>query len=281
MSIPSRIAIPTITVAVLAGGALGYTLYQQHLATAPQPTVAAGMPLPPTSTSHIAVLPGQDGLAGTELTNSAQPLPSTTSITLTPTEATPKPQGPAAFDPNAARLGTTLSLLVNAWPNGGPLPRQLASAAAQLAAQTGQPALVNAANALRSVTPREGPLTLQVLLLETSAVVTLAPPENLPQDDATAEAQKSWFRVQLEKLVQISSTPATQNRWVTAILSVQQQLVRGAVNDARAALESAPLEGDPRLEPLRHLVADYLGQTAKLNNLVTTYTNAYLTPEQE
>ncbi len=281
MSIPARIAVPAITVAVLAGGALSYKLYQQYIETAHQPTVGAGMPLPPTSTSHIAVLPGQDGLAGTELTNSAQPLPSTTSITLTPAEAPAKPQGPATFDPNAARLGTTLGLLVNAWPNGGPLPRQLASAAAQLAAQTGQPSLVNAANALRSITPREGPLTLQVLLLETASVVTLPPPENLPEDDTAAEAQKSWFRKQLEKLVQISSTPSTQNRWVTSILAVQQQLVRGAVADARAALESAPLEADPRLEPLRRLIADYLSQTAKLNNLVTAYTNTYLLPEDK
>lgn len=281
MPIPARLAIPATAAVILAGGALGYTLYKQYIETAPLPAIAAGMPLPPTSTSHINILPGQDGLAGTTLTSSDALLPSTASITMPQDDTAPAPQGPAVFDPNAARLGTTLSLLVNAWPNGGVLPRQLASAAAQLAAQSGQPALVNAANALRSSTPREGPLTLQVLLLETAAVVTLPPPDNLPENDLVAEAEKSWFRLQLEKLVQISDTPATQNRWVTAILAVQQQLVRGAVVDARASLESPPLEADPRLEPLRRLVADYLGQTARLNNLVTTYTNTYLTPETE
>ncbi len=281
MSIPARLAIPATAVVILAGGALGYTLYKQYIETAPLPAVAAGMPLPPTSTSRINVLPGQDGLAGTTLTTSDAILPSTSSITLPQEAATAHPAGPAVFDPTAARLGTTLSLLVNAWPNGGPLPRQLASAAAKLAAQTGQPALVNAANALRSSTPREGPLTLQVLLLETASVVTLAPPENLPEDDLAAEAQKSWFRKQLEKLVTITDSPATQNRWVTAILAVQQQLVRGAVTDARASLESAPLESDPRLEPLRRVIADYLGQTTRLTNLVTTYTDTYLTPDEE
>lgn len=279
MPIPTRFAIPATAVVILAGGALGYTLYQQYIVTAPQPAVAAGMPLPPTSTSHIAVLPGQDGLGGTTLTSSDAILPSTASITLPTEDQPPAPRGPAIFNPNAARLGTTLSLLVNAWPSGGPLPRQLAAAAAQLAAQTGQPAIINAANALRSSTPREGPLTLQVLLLETASVVTLPPPDNLPEDDAAAEAAKSWFRIQLEKLVQITDTPSTQNRWVTSILAVQQQLVRGAVSDARATLESAPLEADPRLEPLRHLIADYLSQTTKLNNLVTSYTNTYLMPD--
>jgi hypothetical protein len=210
------------------------------------------------------------------VTDSTHPLATTTSITLPPAEVAPVIK-PAVFDPTAARLGTTLSLLVNSWQNGGVLPRQLAAAAANLARETGQPALVNAANALRSSTPREGPITLQVLLLETSSVVTLDPPENLPETDAQAEAAKSWFRKQLEKLVNISSTPSTQHRWVTAILAVQQQLVRGAVSDAKASLESRPLDNDPRLEPLRILVHDYLAQTSKLTNLVTTYTNTYLT----
>lgn len=276
MKIPAKIFVPATALIIVGGAAVGYTIYQRDFAPGNATVkLAAGTPLPPTSTSQIAVLPGQDGLAGATITDSSHPLPSTTSITLPQPEAAPVAQ-PAVFDPTAARLGTTLSLLVNAWPSGGVLPRQLASAAAQLAHETGQPALVNAANALRSSTPREGPITLQVLLLEASNVVTLAPPENLPEDDAAAEAQKSWFRKQLENLIHISSTPSTQNRWTTAILAVQQQLVRGAVNDAKAALESSPLEADPRLEPLRTVVHDYLAQTGKLTHLVTTYTNTYL-----
>ena len=275
MKIPAKVFVPATTAVILAGGAMGYLLYQRY-----EPStglaLAAGTPLPPTSTATIAVLPGQDGLSGTPVTDSNHLLPSTSSITLPPVEPAPVIK-PAVFDPTAARLGTTLSLLVNSWQNGGVLPRQLASAAVDLARETGQPALVNAANALRSSTPREGPITLQVLLLETSSVVTLTPPDNLPENDVQAEAEKSWFRKQLEKLVNISNTPSTQNRWVTAILSVQQQLVRGAVNDAKAALESRPLDNDPRLEPLRILVHDYLAQTTKLTNLVTTYTNTYLT----
>lgn len=280
MRLPPHIFIPATALVILAGAGVGYQLYQRHQADAPGPALAAGTPLPPTSTANIVVLPGQDGLSGTPLTDSTNQLPSTASITLPPVEAAPVIK-PAVFDPVAARLGTTLSLLVNAWQNGGVLPRQLASAAAGLARETGQPALVNAANALRSSTPREGPITLQLLLLETSAVVTLTPPENLPENDVQAEAEKSWFRKQLEKLVNISSTPATQNRWVTAILAVQQQLVRGAVNDAKASLESRPLDNDPRLEPLRILVHDYLAQTSKLTNLVTTYTNTYLTVKDD
>lgn len=275
MKLPPYIFIPATAAILIGGAAIGYKLYQTYEA-APGPTIAAGTPLPPTSTSQITVLPGQDGTVGTTLTDSNQLLPSTTSITLPPAEA-PVVVKEAVFDPTAARLGTTISLLMNAWPNGGPLPRQLAAAAAGLARESGQPALVNAANALRSSTPREGPLTLQVLLLETAAVVNLAPPENLPETDVQAEAEKSWFRKQLENIIHISSTPATQNRWVTAILTVQQQLVRGAVNDAAASLESSPLEADPRLEPLRTVVRDYLGQTGKLTNLVTAYTNTYLT----
>lgn len=279
MKIPAHISIPATLIVLAAGAGTGYMLYQRHHAAT---VVAAGMPLPPTSTSEITVLPGQDGLAGTPVTASNQPLASTTSITLPPIEpALPEPTKPAVFDPTAARLGTTLSLLVNSWPAGGVLPRQLAAAAAALARESGQPALARAADALRSSTPREGPITLQVLLLEASSVVDLTPPENLPQNDVQAQAEKSWFRKQLENLVHISSTPATQNRWVTAILAVQQQLVRGAVNDASAGLSSSPLENDPRLEPLRTLVHDYLAQTGRLTNLVTTYTNTYLTAKDD
>lgn len=281
MKLPARLLIPTIALLTVTGGGLVYYLYQQHAAGASAVSVAAGLPLPPTSTSKINVLPNQDGL-GTPITSSDTPLPSTTSITLPQAPATQVvPVKNAVFDPTAARLGTTLSLLINAWPNGGPLPRQLATAAAQLANETGQPALASAANALRHATPRQGPVTLQVLLLETSNVVTLAPPEDLPQTDVQAEEQKSWFRKQLEKLVTISETPATQNRWVTAINTVQQQLVRGAVTDAMAALESSPLEADPRLEPLRRLTRDYLGQSGKLTHLITTYTNTYLLKQDD
>ncbi len=281
MKFSSLLLLSGTALTVVAGAAVGFKLYQSYeAAPQPGPTLAAGTPLPPTSSSQITVLPGQDGTPGTTLTSSNQLLASTSSITLPPAPAE-TPAKDAVFDPTAARLGTTISLLMNAWPNGGPLPRQLAAAAATLAEQSGQPALVNAANALRSSTPREGPLTLQVLLLEASAVVNLPPPENLPQTDVQAEAEKSWFRKQLENLIHISSVPSTQNRWVTAILTVQQQLVRGAVNDAAAALESAPLEADPRLEPLRQVVRDYLSQTGKLTNLVTAYTNTYLTARDQ
>ncbi len=269
----ARLALPALTILALSGAAVGYYLYQAQPGSA---RLAAGTPLPPTSSSHITIHPGQDGL-GTPITASDQPLPSTASITLPqPVAPVATPSQPSVFDPTAARLGTTLSLLLNAWPQGGVLPRQLAAAAAQLATQTGQPALASAANALRSSTPREGPVTLQLLLLEATHVVQLPPPENLPQTDQQAQAAKSWFRQQLEKIVTITDTPATQNRWVTAIMAVQQQLVRGAVADAMASLESSPLEADPRLEPLRRLTRDHLNQTGKLTHLITTYTNTYL-----
>lgn len=277
----ARRLLPALALLSVSAGAIGFYLYQQSSPSTSTATVGAGLPLSPTSSSKINVLNTennqiQDGL-GTPVTSSDTPLPSTTSITLPQASQTSlAPAKAAVFDPTAARLGTTLSLLLNAWPNGGPLPRQLATAAAQLATETGQPALASAAKALRSSTPREGPITLQVLLLETSHVVQLAPPDDLPQDDAQAEAAKSWFRLQLEKLITISHTPATQNRWVTAIGTVQQQLVRGAVTDARATLESSPLEADPRLEPLRSLTRDYLAQSGKLTHLITTYTNTYL-----
>ncbi|PZP39693.1 MAG: hypothetical protein DI585_03380 [Pseudomonas fluorescens] len=281
MKLPARILIPSIALLTVAGAGVGYKLYTEYNATS-STTVAAGTPLPPTSNSQIAVLPNQDGL-GTPVTTSTEVLPSTASITLPPAETSVSlhPTAPAVFDPTAARLGTTLSLLLNAWPQGGILPRQLAAAASQLAAQTGQPQLAQAANTLRSSTPREGPITLQVLLLESANTVTLTPPEDLPQNDVQAEAEKSWFRKQLEKVIQISSTPATQNRWTAGVLAVQQQLVRGAVTDAMAALETAPLENDQRLEPLRRLTRDYLSQTGKLNHLVTTYTNTYLLKNED
>lgn len=281
MKLPARLLVPTIAVLTVGGSGLVYYLYQQQSGGVSTAKVAAGLPLPPTSSSKINVLPNQDGL-GTPVTSSDAPLPSTTSITLPQAPETQiAPAKSAVFDPTAARLGTTLSLLINAWPNGGPLPRQLATAAAQLANETGQPALASAANALRSSTPREGPVTLQVLLLETSNVVQLTPPENLPQNDVQAEEQKSWFRKQLEKIVTISENPATQNRWVTAINTVQQQLVRGAVTDAMANLESSPLEADSRLEGLRILTRNYLSQSGKLTNLITTYTNTYLLKQDD
>src|SRR6218665_3381375 len=107
MKIPAYISVPATIAVIAAGLGTGYFLYLQHQ-TALTTSLAAGTPLPPTSNSQITVLPGQDGLAGTEVTNSASLLPSTSSITLPPTEdiSDTAPIQPAVFDPTAARLGT-------------------------------------------------------------------------------------------------------------------------------------------------------------------------------
>lgn len=228
-------------------------------------TVGAGQPLP-GSTTQINVLEEAQPVAnGTETSSS------TTIITPAPARVVP----PAVFDKTAAQLGTTLSLLLSTWQNGGPLARQLAADAATLAEQTGQPALEDAAAALRTTTPREGPTTLNLLLVEIAQALTLTPPEDLPTDDAAAEKQKSWLRKELENLVNIRSTPETQNRWSTSLAAVQVMFARGLVADGLASLSSAPLSGDPRLNTLRADAKTYLSQTGKLNNLITAYTSTF------
>jgi hypothetical protein len=278
----SRLTLFAFTSVVLVIGALGYRYYTANphvltkLPSFPALPLSAGVPLSSESTSQIQVLPGQDGETPTPVTDSSHKLPSTTSITLPEPVATVTLTQPLVFDQNAAQLGTTLSLLINAWPQGGPLPRKLAEAAYQLAAKSGQMDLARAAALVRSSTPREGPITLNVLLLETSQALTLDPPANLPVNAAAAEKEKSWFRRQLEQIVTISNVPATQSRWTNSLQVVQQALVRGAVNDAAQRLESSPLSGDDRLDTLRDSVHNYLGQNGKLTQLITSYTNTYL-----
>lgn len=229
------------------------------------PGVGAGQPLP-SSTTQIKVLEEAQPVATAEE-------PSTSISISTPQPARPVP--PAVFDKTAARLGTTLSLLLSTWQQGGPLPRQLAADAATLAEETGQPALEDAAAALRTATPREGPTTLNVLLVGIAQALTLPPPEDLPADDAAAEAQKSWLRKELENLVNIRSTPQTQNRWSTALSTVQMMFARGLVADGVATLNATPLVGDTRLDALRVDARTYLSQTGKLNNLITAYTSTF------
>lgn len=278
----SRLTLFAVTAVVLVIGALGYRYYSQNphvlnkLPSFPSLPLSAGVPMSNESTSQIQVLPGQDGETPTPVTDSTEKLPTTTSITLPEPVTTVTLTQPVVFDQNAAQLGTTLSLLLNAWPQGGPLPRKLAEAAYQLAAKSGQMDLARAAALLRTSTPREGPITLNVLLLETSQALTLDPPANLPVNAAAAEKEKSWFRRQLEQIVTISNVPATQSRWSNSLAVVQQALVRGAVNDAAQRLESSPLSGDSRLDTLRDSVHNYLGQNGKLTQLITSYTNTYL-----
>jgi|GEM_PF-7006067 len=288
----SRTTILLVSAVVVVGGAVAYRFLGwqpmafrvPHIALPQQ--VGAGLPLA-GDTSTITVLKGnEDAAEATQLTDSAHPLATTTSVTIVDDAAQPATAQtsatvpPPVFNATAAQLGTTLALLVNAWPQGGQLPHQLAAAAAQLADATGQPQLASAAASLRSATPREGPLTLQVLLLEASNAAALTPPANLPQDAKQAQEQKSWFRKQIEQLISISTTPATQNSWSQAVLTAQQQLARGAVADAMQTLKSSPLADDKRLTTLRSLVHDYLAQSGKLTNLVTAYTNTYLLPQQ-
>lgn len=278
----SRLTLFATTAVVLVIGALGYRYYTQHPARftglPSLPPLSAGVPLPAESTSRIEVLPGQDDDTPTPLTSSAEPLATSTTIILPPQSgaaSSPTVQ-PLVFDQNAAQLGTTLSLLLNAWPQGGTLPRQLAEAAHRLAVKSGQAELARVAALLRSSTPREGPVTLNVLLLETTQALALTPPQDLPATAAEAEAQKSWFRKQLEQIVTITNTPATQTRWSNGLLTVQQALVRGAVTDAARRLDEPPLADDPRLDRLRDSVRNYLAQNGKLTQLITTYTNTYL-----
>jgi hypothetical protein len=182
------------------------------------------------------------------------------------------------FNPTTAKLGTTISLLVSSWAEGGVLPRQLANTAAELAAQTGHPAVADAARELRSITPREGPTTQSLLLIEAARVLTLPPPADLPQTDAQSQAQKSWLLKQIENWVSIDTT-TSQDRWSINIRNTQQLLARGLVADAAQLLNAQPLSEDLRLTPLRDITASYLSQRGRLINLVTTYTNTFLTTE--
>ncbi|MBI1308586.1 MAG: hypothetical protein GC129_01830 [Proteobacteria bacterium] len=228
-------------------------------------SLGAGEPLAQSSSS-INVLEEAQPLVEEDSSS-----PTTTVQITTPT---PQPR-PAEFDKTSAQLGTTLALLLSSWPQGGILPHQLANSAANLADATGQPAVAKAAAALRSATPREGPATISYLMVEVNQALTLAPPQDLPVDAASAEASKSWFRQQLEKIITIRS-PETQNNWSTSLLTVQQQIARGAVVDARQALTSKPLSADGRLDNLRNAVETYIAQSGRLNNLVTTYVNTFL-----
>lgn len=275
-------------VVAAAAGAIGWWQYQQSATGAEK--VGAGTPLN-QSASHINVLkaPPEAEEPAQPLTSSAELLPSsahisladesaaTTSTTTPPAAPAQTVPQPAVFNQTAVQLGTTISLLASSWANGGPLPRQLADTAAALAEKTGQHPVADAAYVLRGATPREGPVTLNLLLVQAAQMLTLAPPEGLPEDDAAAEAQKSWLRKQLEQLITISSTPQTQNRWSVGLRTAQQQIARGMVADAFTTLTESPLAGDDRLGPLRTSVRGYLDQTGKLNNLVTTYSNTFLT----
>lgn len=261
-------------------GAGGWWAYQ-NMGKSPQ--VGAGQPLN-QSASHISVLKAPEAETAQPVTSSAELLPSAAQISLAQgtqagaaAQPTPPPAPkPVVFDKTAVQLGTTISLLAGSWGNGGTLPRQLADTAAALAEKTGQHAVMEAAETLRAATPREGPVTLSLMLVQINQVAALQPPENLPEDDAAAQAQKSWLRKQLEQLISISSTPQTQNRWSVALRTVQQQIARGMVADAFTTLTEAPLAGDDRLAPLRASVRGYLDQTGKLNNLAITYTNLFL-----
>lgn len=229
--------------------------------------LGVGQPLASSNTEIKVLEEAQSVTASTEKLAST--------ATITAPKEPEKPVPPAIFDKTAAQLGTTLSLLLSTWQQGGPLPRQLAADAATLAENTGQPALEDAASALRASTPREGPTTLNVLLVEVAQALALAPPEDLPADDTAAEAQKSWLRKEFEKLVNIHTAPDTQNRWHTALAAVQMMFARGLVVDGMEALNNAPLAHDARLNPLRAEVKAYISQTGKLNNLITTYTSTF------
>lgn len=251
---------------VIATFALGawYT-YSNYF---PATNLGAGVPLTSSST-EINVL------------EEAEPMPFTTSSTTQVQVVAPTPIPPATFNETTAKLGTTLSLLVNSWSRGGPQTRSLAAAASELADQTGQPAVAEAAAALRTATPREGPITQSLLLIEVAHALTLGAPSDLPEDDTAAEAQKSWLRKQIENLVTIQATPSTQNRWSMALLTAQQQIARGIIEDAQITLTSSPLSADSRLDELRGLTKGYISQTGKLYNLVDAYTQTFLTNRVE
>jgi hypothetical protein len=276
---------------VLAVGGIGYTLWNHNsssLSAFPQDKLAAGLALSPDSSAKITVLKAPVPTeSGTPVTQSDELLPSSSHVSLIDgnakpaAAATPTPtQVPApVFNPNAARLGTTLSLLLSTWDQGGALPHQLANTASQLAEKTGQPALIAAAKDLRRVTPREGPLTQPLLLVETSKALALKAPADLPVTNEQAEAEKSWFRRQLELLIQIDSKVASQNNWDAAMLTVQQFIARGAITDAANMLDETPLRQDNRLSSLREQVRTYLMQRGRLNHAVTTYANTFLMTE--
>lgn len=246
----------------------------------PGPQLEADKPLD-QSTASITVLhgaPATGNEAAQTLTTSSEKLASQAQIALKEEETAAKPIAPkpVVFNQTAVQLGTTISLLVSSWPAGGTLPRELADTATILAEATGQHTVADAAQTLRNATPREGPVTLNLLLVEVAQALTLQPPANLPETDAEAEAGKSWLRKQLEQLVHISSTPQTQNRWVSGLQTVQQQIARGMVTDAFNTLTETPLAGDDRLSRLRAATRGYLDQTGKLNKLVTAYGNTFL-----
>lgn len=190
------------------------------------------------------------------------------------------PQPAEAFNPTQAKLGSALALLVSSWAEGGVLPRQLANTVAELAAQSGVPTVAEAALALRSATPREGPATQSLLLVEASRVLALPVPEHLATSDAAAQARKSWVQQQLEQWVTVEVVPATQNRWAINLHNTQQLLARGLVADAAQLLNSTPLVEDTRLNGLRGAVAAYLNQRGKLVKLVTAYAGTVLAAPQ-
>lgn len=266
-------------IAAAAGGS--WWAYTQHKQGPTAESLAAGLTLSNQSTSKINVLKAPtESESGQTLTQSNQILPSTAQVNLvTETEVLPSTQ-PAVFDENAARLGTTLSLLLSTWGQGGVLPRQLANAAAGLAEQTGQKALASAAADLRRSTPREGPATLSLLLVEADKILALGAPKDLPETDAAAQAETSWFRRQIALLIHVGA-PSSQTTWTSSMLTAQQLIARGAVADAANVLDTAPLGPDTRLNPLRLQLRTYLLQTGRLTHTITTYANTFLVPHRK
>lgn len=262
----STLLLGLIGLAILSGGAWYLSHHSIPYLSGVQ-KLGAGAPLAGSNTQIEVLEEAQP------VTTSTENLSSNTTIAAPTQPARIIP--PAVFDKTTAQLGTTISMLLSTWQQGGPLVRQLANDAANLADATGQPVVADAAAGLRSSTPREGPATINLLLVEVAQALTLSPPDDLPVDTATAEAQKSWLRKQLEQLVNIRSTPNTQNSWSTSLAAAQLLIARGLVVDASEALNSSPLSSDSRLDTLRADIKANLSQTGKLNNLVTAYTSTF------
>lgn len=272
------------TALVVATGAFLWFTRPTPAPQSPQraPQLAAGTPLPTTSTASIQVLTEAPTPQGLTIADSATAT-STPSITLT--EVTPPTAQPTLTEdlPTVAglKLGTTIALLTQAYSNGGTLTRQLANVAVDqvTAAQVGGE-LRSAINNLRDATPQEGPTTPLMLLAEAIRIEAQKAPAGLPQTiSTTTPTTSNWLLAQLQSLVTFTKNPHDSiDGWTSQLRLAQVQLSRGNGTDALLTLTSTPLQEDARLNPLRQLTRQYLDQQALLTNVINAYTRTFLTP---
>lgn len=273
---PTKLALGALALLAVAGG--GYAYWSAHQTE----HLGAGTPLPAFGNADIHVLKEPTQPQGTLLANGPTAQTGTVSITEVTPPPAPEPANETLPNVEGLKLGTTISLLTQAYANGGTLTRQLANVAVdQVHAANVGGELRGAVQRLRDATPQEGPTTPLMMLAEAIRVEAQKAPADLPQSVTPEQPSGNWFVRQLKKLVIFQTNPNDSvDGWTSQLRLAEIQLSRGNGADALVTLTSTPLKEDPRLNTLRQLTRDYLDQQANLTNLINAYTRTFLLPQK-